>query len=563
MTTKQRKILVIDDSPADRRFLRYQLKSVDTWEYLISEAEAVEPGLTLYRETQPDCVLVDYLLPDFDGLELVNRLRQPDGLMPCAVMLLTGAGDETIAVEALKQGAHDYLVKGSITSVGLAQRIEQAIAKAALERTVAEQRHTLEQKNQELEQALRALQAAKDDLEEVVQKRTAELVSANHTLRTQALVLQNMVEGVFVTDKYGTIVFTNTAFDKMFGCASGAFLNKPVSALDVGPVEESTRLLEEKIQRVDARGQWRGEVYRRKQDGTPFLTSTTMGKLIMAEETYYVSVQEDITERRQLELQLRERERLANIGATAVRLTHEIGNRLNGLSTSIQLLERQLRKQAASDDGPLMESVRDLHGETARLTTFLQDLRTLAAPYRLQRQPTDIGAVVREVLCAQARRCLAAGIRVEQRAAESLPPVFVDKERLVQVVTNLCENAIEAMPAGGTLTVTATTREEYVRLEVHDTGIGVALDIDIFEPFVTTKAGGTGLGLTIARQLVALHDGTLSYTSSPGHGTRFVVELPFAAPPAQPDTAESLTAGAAAPAPMRSDAGGPRSQKAS
>jgi two-component system cell cycle sensor histidine kinase/response regulator CckA len=563
MTAQQRKILVIDDNPADRAVLRYHLNSVETWEYLIWEAEAVGPGLALWRETQPDCILVDYFLPDSDGLEFVNRLRQFDGLMPCAVMLLTGAGDETIAVEALKQGAHDYLVKGSMTTVGLVQRIEQAIAKARLERTVAEQRHALEQKNQELEQALHALQAAKDNLEEVVQKRTAELVSANHTLRTQALVLQNMVEGVVVTNKHGTVVFTNTAFDRMFGCASGALLNHPISALNVGSPEESRRLTQEMIQRIDASGQWRGEVYRRKQDGTAFLTSATMGKLIMAGETYYVSVQEDITERRQLERQLRERERLINIGATAARLTHEIGNRLNGLSTSIQLLERQLRKQTDSHDSPLMESVRDLHGETTRLTTFLQDLRTLAAAYQLRRQPTNIALVVQEVLHKQARRCAAVGIQVDQRLAESLPLAFVDKERLVQAVANLCENAIEAMPEGGTLTVTAATRGEWVRVEICDTGTGVAPDIDILEPFVTTKPGGTGLGLTIALLLVAVHDGTMSYTSNPGRGTTFVVELPVAAPPAQPEAIESFTVSAAAQALRRSDAGDPRSQKAS
>jgi signal transduction histidine kinase len=207
--------------------------------------------------------------------------------------------------------------------------------------------------------------------------------------------------------------------------------------------------------------------------------------------------------------------------------------------------------------------VRDLHGETARLTTFLQNLRTLAALYRLQRQPTNIVAVVQEVLHGQAGRCTAAGVQVEQSIAEPLPLVFGDKERLVQVVANLCENAIEAMPDGGLLTVTATPTGRYVRVEVRDTGTGVAPDVEILEPFVTTKAGGTGLGLTIARQLVAVHDGTLSYTSSPGRGTAFVVELPVAAPPAQPDAAESLTAGAAAPALTRSDVADPRSQKAS
>jgi signal transduction histidine kinase len=92
---------------------------------------------------------------------------------------------------------------------------------------------------------------------------------------------------------------------------------------------------------------------------------------------------------------------------------------------------------------------------------------------------------------------------------------------------NLCKNALEAMPDGGTLTVRLHNTGEQITLEVADTGIGVPEEVNIFEPFVTTKPEGTGLGLPIVRQIVAAHGGTLTYTSEPEKGTTFIVRLPL------------------------------------
>ncbi|HEV8712157.1 MAG TPA: ATP-binding protein [Candidatus Binatia bacterium] len=107
---------------------------------------------------------------------------------------------------------------------------------------------------------------------------------------------------------------------------------------------------------------------------------------------------------------------------------------------------------------------------------------------------------------------------------------MADRDKLKQVLLNLCKNAFEAMPEGGTLTVRLHNTGKHITLKVADTGMGIPAGVDIFEPFVTTKLEGTGLGLPIVRQIVAAHGGTLTYTSEPGKGTTFTVTLLLALP---------------------------------
>jgi signal transduction histidine kinase len=105
--------------------------------------------------------------------------------------------------------------------------------------------------------------------------------------------------------------------------------------------------------------------------------------------------------------------------------------------------------------------------------------------------------------------------------------ITADGEKLKQVLLNLCKNAAEAMPQGGTLTVRVHNSGEQVSLEVIDTGVGIPAGVNIFEPFTTTKSEGTGLGLAIVQQIVAAHGGAITYTSEPGKGTVFRLTLPL------------------------------------
>jgi signal transduction histidine kinase len=235
----------------------------------------------------------------------------------------------------------------------------------------------------------------------------------------------------------------------------------------------------------------------------------------------------EIAERQRAEQKLRDSERLATIGTTAAKLAHEIGNPLNGMATTVQIIERQLSTQKDWFDDTLLSAVQDLASEIQRLRVLLQRLRALVRPQQLTLQPTDLALLAAEVLRREAPLYSERHIKVESDFSTLLPLVMANSEEMTQVLLNLYKNAVEAMPAGGTLTVRGFRAGTQPCLEVSDTGEGIPEGVDILEPFVTTKSGGTGLGLAIVQQIIAAHGGSMSYTSIRGRGTTFTLTLPI------------------------------------
>ncbi len=178
MTEAPIRLLIVDDSPEDRELYRRLLAQdrEHAWEFL--EAETGEEGLRLAHDRNPDCLLLDYRLPDVDGLEFLSRL-QAERLIP--VIVLTGQGNEAVAVEAMKSGAQDYLLKGNVARDRLQQAVRNAIEKVALRRKV-------EERTAELAEANAALRRMYDDLEVLVEQRTAELSVANQELKREIRV---------------------------------------------------------------------------------------------------------------------------------------------------------------------------------------------------------------------------------------------------------------------------------------------------------------------------------------------------------------------------------------
>ena len=145
MPSAELKVLIVDDSPEDREtFRRYLTRGVKT-HYLILDAETAEEGLEICLKEQPDCVLLDYLLPDFDGVEFLKRLAAQTDMPLKTVVMLTGKGDEAIAVEAMKNGATDYLTKGTLTGTSLRRAIDKAMETMLLRREIARRNRELEQ----------------------------------------------------------------------------------------------------------------------------------------------------------------------------------------------------------------------------------------------------------------------------------------------------------------------------------------------------------------------------------------------------------------------------------
>jgi signal transduction histidine kinase len=228
-----------------------------------------------------------------------------------------------------------------------------------------------------------------------------------------------------------------------------------------------------------------------------------------------------------LEHTAQESERLALLGTTAAVFAHEVANPLSGISVGLEFVKRALE----GDDADIRLLIATLQGamlEINRLGSLLNDFRDIARPQNTDFQKIDLLKNTREVLSCQYYAYRKLGITVELQFDNPLPPVMADADKIKQVVLNLCNNAVEAMPDGGYLTVKGYHFARMVFLEISDTGAGIAEGLDVFELFKTTKTHGSGLGLPLVWQIISAHNGTIKYASEPGHGTTFKVHLPAA-----------------------------------
>jgi signal transduction histidine kinase len=226
--------------------------------------------------------------------------------------------------------------------------------------------------------------------------------------------------------------------------------------------------------------------------------------------------------------ELLKRERLAALGELSAVVAHEVRNPLGVIFNSLSSLKRVLHPRG--DAATLL----DIVGEEAdRLNRIVGDLLDFARPREPSLQPEDIRAVLNSAVVAARPMAGASGIRLEVRVKEPLSKVPVDGSMLRQALLNLLINAIQAMPGGGTVSLQACEEREgsiaHARIDVVDSGPGVAPEIAqrIFQPFFTTKASGTGLGLAVVRRIIEAHRGEILLESAPGAGARFILRLPL------------------------------------
>jgi two-component system, LuxR family, sensor kinase FixL len=280
----------------------------------------------------------------------------------------------------------------------------------------------------------------------------------------------------------------------------------------------------ERTGEAHAIGQIRTVTAKRK-NGEMFPIELSVTEIPTDEDVHYAAFIRDISEKTRLQEQLVESERLAAIGATAAKIAHEIANPLNNIYMTSQVLERQLVKEDVPA-GQLASDLQTITSETARLNALLQQFRMISRKETYDFHPLNIAALIKEV----AETCRAVWayqkIHFENVLEPNLPSVAIDRSKFKQVLLNLYKNGAEAMPLGGKITVKASTTETGILLEITDTGTGILPDIDIFEPFATTKVGGTGIGMVVVRQVVTAHGGSITYHSEPAKGTSFFIALP-------------------------------------
>jgi len=220
-------------------------------------------------------------------------------------------------------------------------------------------------------------------------------------------------------------------------------------------------------------------------------------------------------------------EKMAVVGTFASGLAHEIRNPLNSIALQLSILERRVAPLPKGVTGEIKELVGVIREEVKRLDNLVGDFLQFSRSNRVQYRPTALDALVDEVTRLLRPEARASGVSLRrQRIGEAIPDLRVDPEKMKQVVINLVQNAIEAMPEGGVATVESGLVDGRAVLLVRDSGPGLPEGLDVFQLFVTTKAQGTGLGLSIAQQIVLEHGGEIAAASEPGKGATFTVSLP-------------------------------------
>ncbi len=335
-------------------------------------------------------------------------------------------------------------------------------------------------------------------------------------------MIANIPSGIMTLDLEGRIIAFNATAERITGLNANDVIGFSYAQVGLAEFPGLTTFAIRDKGRVPAEA---FEAPFPRKDGTVIPIGVTYSSLRDGEERLLgvVAIFQDLTERKQMEEQLRRADRLAAVGQLAASIAHEVRNPLAAISGSIQILHEELENQGQERLlGVILREADRLKLITGQ---FLEQVRLPETPWR----GCDLVACLEETLflLQQSDECHH-GIHVGfEKTVEALP-VHADRDRLKQVFWNIGLNALQAMPRGGTLSVVVGAEGEFGAVEFRDTGDGIPTEhlSKIFEPFYTTKRRGTGLGLTIAKGLVTDLGGQIEVRGQPGEGATFRILLP-------------------------------------
>ena len=522
-------VLLIEDSAADARLLQEFLRETLYDEFQLTHVERLGKALQQLESNAYDVILLDLTLPDSDGLRSLNTLLTQAPSIP--VVVLTNTNNPELAVEAVRQGAQDYLVKRQMHHEVLVRSLRYAI---------------------ERKQQAEALRVANAALEHRVQARTRELELANQQLREEihhrqivqerlALAQQAGKTGIFEWNIRSNQVTWSAEIEALYGVSRGDFDGSYDRWMTTIHSDDRSRVEQELWRSVTVGSGFNSEFRIAHPNGTRWIT--VKSSIFNGEDgkpLRLLGIHLDITEKKQLEAQFLQAQRLESLGALASGIAHDLNNILTPILATGQLLPITLD----TVDQHSQQLINTLNCSARRgiklvqqILSFAQDSSSITSVISLGELLAEINQIVQQTLPQSIDVCL--------EVPADLWLVKGNDTQLHQIFMNLCVNARDAMPMGGTLRVSAknlliddsyllmhgdATRGPHVMVTVADTGTGIAPDIRdrIFEPFFTTKAAsqGTGLGLAAVLNIVKSHGGFIDMQTTVGEGSQFHVCLP-------------------------------------
>ena len=348
---------------------------------------------------------------------------------------------------------------------------------------------------------------------------------------------------IVITDLEGRAQYVNSKFTAVSGRTLEDLIDDNVEVLRDGhPDEISYRNFWETI-RTGA--EWRGELATTRGDGGTVWESVKVSCLRSpgGEITNFLCLREDVSERKRLEHELRQAQKMESLGTLAGGIAHDFNNLLAIINGYAEFCQTGVHEPAM-----LQKSLREIHRAAQRASGLVRQILTFSRKTEVRFAPVDLNQLSRDLVALLAET-FPRTVTFNFALQEKLPPLLADQNQLQQIVLNLCVNARDAMSSGGTITLSTETRSglslqrlgadparTYACLQVGDTGTGMTPEVRarIFEPFFTTKHGnqGTGLGLAVVYGIVVAHHGFIDVDSTVGAGSTFSVYLPLAENPA-------------------------------
>jgi two-component system, LuxR family, sensor kinase FixL len=353
-------------------------------------------------------------------------------------------------------------------------------------------------------------------------------------------ILDTVPEGMIVIDDQGIMRSFSLTAERLFGWSAAEVIGKNVSILMPSPYRQEHdgylhRYLDTGERRIIGIGRI---VVGERKDGSTFPMELSVGEARIGAEQFFTGFIRDLTERRTQERRVQELQselvhvsRLTAMGEMASSLAHELNQPLSAITSYLRGASTLLKAEKVDT-----ERVREVMDRSAtqalRAGDIIKRLREFIAKGETEHTVEDPATVLEEAAALALVGAREQGIRVSLRCDHDLPDIVVDKIQIQQVALNLIRNAIEAMESAGRreLTIGVTRRDDLAFFSVTDTGTGIAAEITkhLFQPFVTSKSNGMGVGLSICRTIIEAHGGRISARPNEGGGTAFEFTLPFA-----------------------------------
>ena len=342
-------------------------------------------------------------------------------------------------------------------------------------------------------------------------------------------ILESLDDGLLVVGLDDRVIRWNQALESLYGITRADALGQGLDRLFDEPFIEAIRAA--RTEAPEGTSLYRVPLVARRPDAARLLVNVTMVPLqavVGADgQVGTIIILENITERAELEEQLRISEKMASLGLLAAGVAHEVNTPLTGISSYTQMLLEQ-----ADPTDPRTKLLEKIEKQTFRAARIVNGLLTLSRPPAAEageRAPVDLNRVIGDVLSLLEHQLEKGRIKIRRELAPGQVPIEGYEFKLQQVFLNLLLNARDAMPSGGWLTIATRIEGAEVVAEVCDTGSGIPAEhlARIYDPFFTTKASGrgTGLGLSISYGIVREHDGVIHCDSVPGQGTRFALRF--------------------------------------